>query len=79
MAKPILPPNASRIATEAGPVIKDKYDTDGLTCYREEFDVGQTKMVREGYIKVEVLPNGKTLYNMITTKVISRQEAEDNE
>ena len=79
MAKPILPPNAARIATEAGPTIREKYDNDGLTCYREEFDVGQNKMIREGYIKVEVLPNGKMLYNMITTKVITRKEAEDNE
>jgi hypothetical protein len=79
MGKPILPPSAARIAQEAGPVIAGKYKDEGLTCYREEIQVGVNTMVREGYIKVQDVGGGRKLYIKVMTKVITRREAEDNE
>lgn len=77
--KPIIPADARRIAVEAGPVIKKIYDEEGLTCYREEIEVGKTIMVQEGYIRVTILPMGKMIVTKVPTKVITRMEAEDND
>ena len=77
--KPLRPADAERIAIEAGPEVKKTYDEEGLTCYREEIEVGSNIMVREGYLKIRKTPQGKVLVTKIPTKVITRVEAEENE
>lgn len=79
MSNRILPPSASRIADDAGPVIRKLYDDEGLVCYREEIEVGATIMVREGYVKRQEIGGGRILYIKVMTKLITRREAEENE
>ena len=75
----ILPPNAARIAREAGPLVEHIYRTEGLSCFREEYKMGESKLVREGYLEEKLLPTGAVLVRKIVTRNLTRKEAEEAE
>ena len=80
MAKPILPPDAARVAQDAGPVIQQEYEDVGLTCYRVEIPAGDSgnTIVEEGYIERIELPTGKVLFQHRRTRTVTREWAENN-
>ena len=77
--KDILPPNAARIAQEVGGAIEELYNEVGLSCYREEVQVGKDVMVREGYLQIQDAGQGHKMYIKKMTRLLTRKEAEEHE
>lgn len=76
----ILPPSSARIAEEVGQSLKQRYDEDGLTTYREIYTTpGGVEFVEEGWIEERELPNGNILRIKRKHKVISVEHAEQHE
>lgn len=72
----ILPPNAARIAKDAGPEILALYTEDGLSCFREIYQAGvEQELVREGYFQPYTLPNGKQLFKKVVTGTVTVEHA----
>ena len=80
MARDVLPPNARRIAEEQGGTLLEEYESRGLTCYRQEWELPNgNMMVEEGWITERELPNGNIVYTQRKHRDITREQAENEE
>lgn len=77
--KPLKPIDARSIAEAHSPELLAEYLDHGLSCYREEFELGTTgnSMVTEGYLQATELPNGKVFYTRKQVRTFPRKQIEE--
>jgi hypothetical protein len=73
----IQPPNIEDVLSRAPEYVRELHEKEGLSLYREVISVphSECKLVEEGYIERERLPNGQYLTRKKRVRLLSIEDA----